>query len=124
MRAREIPIGELPEFFKHFSQTHRFECVSIETTDPDGRTASTARSLPLMGVLTELPANGRGGIDVTILAGTALDAQVAHTVHLPTRVAIVDWRDRLAASLEITDADGCTTMLHLDPVPHEAAKSK
>lgn len=124
MQAREIPINELPEFFDHFSRTHRFECVSVETAEPGGCTACNARGLPLMGVITEPPAGGRGGVDVTILAGTALDAQVAHTIHRPRRVAIVAWRDRLAASVEITGADGGITMIHLEPVPQEAAESK
>lgn len=113
MYTQDIPISELPKFFRGFSQTHRFEYVSVDTTEPSGQKHANAKHLTFVGVLSE-PCTTGGGIDLSIIAGT-LDAQVTHKIHQPTQVRIVKWRDRLAVALEIKDVGGYETLIRLEP---------
>ena len=109
MRTRQIPQGEWPVFFDHFSSRHEGWLVKLEIFSPDIGAQVEETGLVLTGLTDEW--HEIKGNTITIMAGDKPDEHVTHSIRCPTEVSLEQTDDGADAALSIKSADGTTALL-------------
>ena len=112
--TNEIPKQEWKGFFDEISRNRLAWQSRVEVLKEDIGAQVLAENLPLMGVMFEEKADGKGAIEI-MLGGEPGAPHQTHTIFDPTKAAFLE-NDRSAGGiLEIEDASGTKTLLEISP---------
>ena len=122
MHTRDLSPSEWNGFFDMFSRRFQGLPVTVELKEsPDGRPATVARELPLLGVTVE-PRSGPAE-SIAIMVGDAPGANVVHMVRGPRRVRVAQVSNGEDDVLIIDSVNGPTTWIDLR-VPKSRATAR
>jgi len=105
MSTRDLPRDSWRTELDSFSRQHEGWLVRVSVTDPDGRTRTEARDMPLQGVSMDDPANDR----VAVIVGREAGDHVTHEIERPVSIVIDVNADGAERAVRIRADDGSTT---------------
>ena len=112
MQTREIPSHEWVPFLDQFSRRHQGAQVAIEVFGESLGALREAASLPLVGVSVDL-IDGGDNEQIEVMAGGPAGPHLLHAVTRPSGIQLAQDERGEDQALQITSADGTSTLLRL-----------